>query len=126
MQIKDYIKDRVVKRSSIAQDIVSGRLSEADVEALISDHSITSGFIGKGFSDRRPQSEWNANYLKELSYVSVAGPFNEEYLRYLYTVTQYVNNQKSTNVKIQKIKIGIGVLILILVIGTGIYFIIQK
>lgn len=121
MEISNYIKDGKIKRSSIARSIADGKLSDSDLEMLINDTRISAGFIGDKLEDKKPQSEWNKDYLENLVYTAFAGPFNADYLLHLYEVSQYVRNTKTSIAKMHKIVIGAIIIVLVIVAGIIVF-----
>ena len=91
----DYITDGVVERERIALDIKRGLISNDDITTIIHDDRINKSFIGTDFKKKKPQSDWNQEYLDRLSYCAIAEAFNEDYLRNLYEVSRKVNNSKN-------------------------------
>lgn len=126
MEISNYIKDGKVARSSIARGIADGKFSTSDLEMLINDPRISAGFIGNSFDDKKPLSEWNKDYLEKLVYTAFAGPFNADYLRHLFEVSQYVSAKKSNNVTYKKVIIGAVVVLLVIVAGIIIFTYVLK
>lgn len=120
MKITSFIKDGKVNRTGVAQSIADGEISASELEELISDPRISAGFIGDRFNDKKPQSEWNKDYLQKLVYTAFAGPFNEDYLRYLYEVSQFVRNVNG-NVQIRKIVVGAVIVVLVIVAGIVVF-----
>ena len=95
MNTSRYIKDGTVDRERIALDVRDGRISHAELETLVSDPSIKKAFFGVSCSNKRPQSEWNEDYLRQLSYSVVSDAFNADYLFYLEKVASTVRNNKA-------------------------------
>lgn len=117
-----YMIDGKIERGKIAMDIKYGKIKRSDIDILISDHDVQNEFFGRGFSNKKPKTEWNKDYLNILSYAVVADAFNPEYLYYLSEVAEYVNKIENNNIKRKnrnkKLIIGASVLIVgIAVIG---------
>lgn len=91
----DYIVDGEVAREKISMDIKRRKLDRAGIERLCLDPDIQAAFFGAGYNDRRPQGEWNKDYLDRLSYAVVGECFNREYLLYLAEVAEYVSKTTS-------------------------------
>ena len=87
-----YFSNGRVERSKIAIDVADGRIDPADI---CRDKVIREAFIGDKFNRKKPKSLWNKDYLNELTYMSVAECFNEDYLKYLYEVGTTVKRKKS-------------------------------
>ena len=103
-------------------DIKYGKIQRNDIDILISDNDVQDEFFGRGFSDKKPQTEWNREYLNILSHAVVAEAFNPEYLYYLSDVAEYVNKMEDDKIKRKnrnkKLIIGTSVAIIgIIVIG---------
>ena len=116
IDINCYLDGEKVKRSQIALDIKRGVLSKEDVNALISDNRINSAFRGSENKEKKPEEEWNQQYLEELSYAVIAESFNADFLLYLCDVANYVNNGKASIKKKVAIWILLAVVTLIIVI----------
>lgn len=117
-----YMIDGKIERGKIAMDIKYGKIQRNDIDILISDNDVQDEFFGRGFSDKKPQTEWNREYLNILSYAVVAEAFNPEYLYYLSDVAEYVNKMEDDKIKRKnrnkKLIIGTSVAIIgIIVIG---------
>lgn len=95
LDMKKYIKEGRVEREQIAMDIKYRTITKDDLDTLVSNKEIRGAFIGKSFSNKKPKSEWNREYLDELSYAVVAEGFNAEYLYYLNEVAEYVSSKKN-------------------------------
>lgn len=92
---KKYIVDGVVEREKIAMDIKYRVISKQDIISLMNVPAIRAAFFGEGYSDKKPQSSWNKEYVDKLSYAVVSEAFNEEYLLYLDDVSEYVANKEN-------------------------------
>ena len=117
-----YMIDGKIERGKIAMAIKRGKIQKNDIDILISDNDVQKEFFGRGFSNKKPKTEWNKKYLNILSYDVVAEAFNPEYLYYLNEVAEYVNKIENDNIKRKnrnkKLIIGASVLIVgIAVIG---------
>ncbi|MCM1097246.1 MAG: hypothetical protein NC427_04185 [Ruminococcus flavefaciens] len=99
MKIDDYLEDGRIKRSSISLHIKSRKISRSELEALINNPRIKKGFVGDKFCNKKPQTEWNEEYLDSLVCEAVAGSFNADYLWYLFEVTEYVSAKRNDNLK---------------------------
>lgn len=124
MNTSRYIKDGTVDREKIALDVRDGRISHAELETLVSDPSITKAFFGVTCSNKRPQSEWNEDYLRQLSYAVVSDAFNADYLFYLEKVASTVRNNKAgrTNSGVNKGVIAVIATIVVVVIAAIVLF----
>jgi len=107
MDINSYLKNETVRRSKIAQDIKNNILTQQEVEELISNEQISSAFFGSGYSNKRPESTWDREYLETISNAASAEAFNAEYLRYLFKVSEYVNKSETADSKDSKATIFI-------------------
>lgn len=87
----DYIIDGKVARQKISMDIKYRKLDRAGIERLCLDPAIQAAFFRAGYDDRRPQGEWNKDYLDRLSYAVASECFNREYLLYLAEVAEFVS-----------------------------------
>lgn len=103
LDINRYIENGIVKRERIALDIKKGVLSKNDIQALIDNEKVKKAFIGTDYKNKKPQSEWNRQYLDELSFGAVAEGFNVDYLWHLYDVKCFVN-QKQDDISIKATK----------------------
>ena len=111
-----FTSNGTVDRAKIAMHVKTRKLTRVEIEQLCADPCIQAGFKGTTFSDKRPKSEWNKNYLHLLSYVVVAGPFNREYLLYLDEVAEYVSKAK-----FKKVVIAGVIVILVIIAGVIVY-----
>ena len=116
IDVNRYIADGKVLRSKIARDIKYGVITKAELDALISDKLISSSFRGNEYNSKKPRSEWNKEYLEELSYAAIAESFNADYLNYLFEVATYVNNSKKPKTIKPVLWIALGILIVIAII----------
>ena len=113
-----YLVEGKVDRAKIAMDIKYQELKRDEIEMLLKDPRIKDSFIGTGYNDKKPQSEWSKDYLNILSYAAVAESFNRDYLLYLDSVADYV-----IKIKQKKILIAGSILILIVVVIAGVMYI---
>ena len=119
LDINRYIENGTIKREKIALDIKYGILSKEDIQLLIADDRIKASFIGTEYKGKKPKSEWNRQYLEELSFGVVSEGFNADYLWHLYEVKCYVNptDKKSRkNNQIAKIIASVVAVIIIVVL----------
>lgn len=122
--MSNYIKNGVVDRIGIAEDICSGKLDRSSVNQLISNSTITDSFLGSTYTKKISKEKWNASYLRELPNAAVADAFNEDYLIYLVEVYEYVNAQHSAldkEINFAK-RNWVIIFIIMVVIGGIIYF----
>lgn len=110
LDVNTYIEGGKTNRERIAMDVRDGILTDADITELVSDERVSSVFIGNAFPDKCPSSHWDEKYLEELSYAVTDEAFNEDYLRYLFEVSEFVR-KKSRKIKTS---IVIGVIIVAL------------
>lgn len=97
MSVTDkYIVDGRVQRESIAMDIKNGKLSQSELDEILADGTIQAAYIGSDFTDEIPQTQWNHEYLKKLSFAVVSEEFNHSYLSYLFKVSSYVHEKENT------------------------------
>lgn len=97
MSVTDkYIVDGRVQRESIAMDIKNGKLSQSELDEILADETIRAAYIGSDFTDEIPQTQWNHEYLKKLSFAVVSEAFNHSYLSYLFKVSSYVHEKENT------------------------------
>lgn len=111
-----FTSNGTVDRAKIAMHVKTRKLTRVEIEQLCADPRVQAGFKGTTFSDKRPKSEWNKNYLHLLSYVVVAGPFNQDYLLYLDEVAEYVSKAK-----FKKVVIAGVIVILVIIAGVIVY-----
>lgn len=96
--IDKYTNDNgEINSSRIAIDVGRGKLTHDNIEWLVSQPLVQEEFIGKTYTDKKPQKEWNKNYLGRLKLVVVAESFNKDYLLYLEQVADYVSKRKVNN-----------------------------
>lgn len=115
LNLDKYIENGRVKREKIAMDIKYGVITTENIDSLVADPSIRNAFIGSRYDDKKPKSEWNRQYLDELSYGVTAEGFNEDYIRYLCEVTSFVRKQ-GTRKNNRGVLWGIAAVAIILVI----------
>lgn len=89
-----YVVDGVVEREKIAMDIKYRVISKQDISDLVKNSMIKTAFFGNGYTDKKPQSSWDRDYVDKLSYAVVSEAFNEEYLFYLNEVAEYVSKKE--------------------------------
>lgn len=111
-----YIKNNRILREKIVSDIVNQKLNKTELDELLKNTDIKNSFFGKDYERKISQNQWNREYLEKISYASIAEYFNEDYLIYLYKVTQFVNQKEKEQKKFKIIMIGIILLIIVLVL----------
>lgn len=103
-----YIKNGRVDRAKIVSDIQCRNISLKELQRLIQDPMVSSGFFGDGYQGQVPKEQWTEQYLSQLTCAAIADCFNPEYLYYLNEVAEYVNSVrgkiKSIRIKIAKRK----------------------
>lgn len=92
-----YIEDGDVKRVRIANDIAAGKFTQEFLSELLRHPAVKDAYFSHVKLERKPESEWTKEYLNLLSNAVVAENFNEEYLRYLFEVAQYVHQRGQNN-----------------------------
>lgn len=92
-----YIEDGDVKRVRIANDIAAGKFTREFLSELLRHLAAKNVYFSHVKLERKPESEWTKEYLGLLSNAAVAENFNEEYLRYLFDVAQYVHHRGQNN-----------------------------
>lgn len=92
-----YIEDGDVKRVRIANDIAEGKFTQEFLSVLLRHTAVKDAYFSHVKLERKPESEWTKEYLGLLSNAAVAENFNEEYLRYLFDVAQYVHHRGQNN-----------------------------
>ena len=92
-----YIEDGDVKRVRIANDIAAGKFTQEFLSELLRYLAVKNVYFSHVKLERKPESEWTKEYLGLLSNAAVAENFNEEYLRYLFEVAQYVHQRGQNN-----------------------------
>ena len=102
-----YLVEGKVDRAKIAMDIKYRELKRDEIEMLLKDPRIKDSFIGTGYNDKKPQSEWSKDYLNILSYAAVAESFNRDYLLYLDSVADYVIKIKQKKILIVVVIAGV-------------------
>lgn len=125
MNTSRYIKDGTVDREKIALDVRYGRISHVELENLVSDPSIKKAFFGVSCSNKRPQGEWNEDYLRQLSYSVVSDAFNADYLFYLEKVANTVKNNKVSRSK-SKISKDVIVVVVFAIVAIISIFLFRK
>lgn len=116
IDVNRYINDGKVMRSKITRDIKYGAITKNELDALISDKLICCSFRGSEYKNKKPKSEWNKEYLEELSYAAIAESFNADYLHYLFDVATYVNSNRNQKKRKPLLWIALLILAIILVI----------
>ena len=124
MNTSRYIKGGTVDRERIALDVRDGRISHAELESLVSDPIISKAFFGVNYSNKRPQSEWNEDYLRRLSYAVVSDAFNADYLFYLEKVASAVRKNKTSreNSGVSKGVIAVAAIAAIIIVSLVLFF----
>lgn len=92
-----YIEDGKVNRVRIANDIAEGKFTQEFLSVLLRHTAVKDAYFSHVKLERKPESEWTKEYLGLLSNAAVAENFNEEYLRYLFDVAQYVHQRGQNN-----------------------------
>lgn len=92
-----YIEDGKVNRVRIANDIAAGKFTQEFLSELLRHPAVKDAYFSHVKLERKPESEWTKEYLNLLSNAVVAENFNEEYLRYLFEVAQYVHQRGQNN-----------------------------
>lgn len=92
-----YIEDGKVNRVRIANDIAAGKFTQEFLSELLRHPAVKDAYFSHVKLERKPESEWTKEYLDLLSNAAVAENFNEEYLRYLFEVAQYVHQRGQNN-----------------------------
>lgn len=92
-----YIEDGKVNRVRIANDIATGKFTQEFLSELLRHPAVKDAYFSHVKLERKPESEWTKEYLELLSNAAVAENFNEEYLRYLFEVAQYVHHRGQNN-----------------------------
>lgn len=92
-----YIEDGKVNRVRIANDIAEGKFTQEFLSELLRYLAVKDAYFSHVKLERKPESEWTKEYLGLLSNAAVAENFNEEYLRYLFEVAQYVHQRGQNN-----------------------------
>lgn len=92
-----YIEDGKVNRVRIANDIAAGKFTQEFLSELLWHPAVKDAYFSHVKLERKPESEWTKEYLNLLSNAAVAENFNEEYLRYLFDVAQYVHQRGQNN-----------------------------
>ena len=86
-----------VNRAKLTQDIKNRMISHDELEEILTNPEITASFFGSQINwKRKNRADWNDDYLQNLTFASVSEVFNEDYLRHLEEVAQYVRNKKNT------------------------------
>lgn len=104
INLNEYIEKDQVKRTKIARDISSGKINKNDLEKIKSNRQIRRAYIGRSFSKKLPQKEWNESYLETLTYSPIAEAFNDEYLDHLNEVAEYVHSREFRNKQVKIVK----------------------
>lgn len=92
-----YIEGGKVNRVRIANDIAAGKFTQEFLSELLRHPAVKDAYFSHVKLERKPESEWTKEYLELLSNAAVAENFNEEYLRYLFDVAQYVHHRGQNN-----------------------------
>lgn len=114
--ISRYIEKGSVKRDRIVADIKKCRISKNDIFELDKNPEISSAYFATRKFKKQDRSEWDEDYLDELSLAAVSEEFNKEYLLYLSEVACYVADQKQK--KERKNKIWRKMIIAVIVIAV--------
>lgn len=113
--ISRYIEKGYVKRDRIVADIKKCRISKNDIFELDKNPEVSSAYFATGKFKKHDRSEWDEDYLDELSLAAVSEEFNKEYLLYLSDVAYYVADLRQK--KERKIKIWRKMLIVVIAIA---------
>lgn len=109
-----YIEDGKVNRVRIANDIAAGKFTQEFLSELLQKPELKANYFSHVKLERKPESEWTKEYLGLLSNAAVAENFNEEYLRYLFDVAQYVHQRGQNNPQ-KKTLLSVGAVVALLV-----------
>ena len=86
-------------RGAIVQQIISRKIRGEDaIRDLWKRKEINSQRIGNSYDKKRPESEWNDNYLTKLFYSVVAESFNLDFLLYVDKVAEYVSRRNPARI----------------------------
>lgn len=86
-------------RGAIVQQIISRKIRGEDaIRNLWKRKEINSQRIGNSYDKKRPESEWNDNYLTKLFYSVVAESFNLDFLLYVDKVAEYVSRRNPARI----------------------------
>ena len=89
----------VSDKGAIVQQIISRKIRGEDaIRDLWKRKEINSQRIGKSYDKKRPESEWNDDYLTKLFYSVVAESFNLDFLLYVDKVAEYVSRKNPARV----------------------------
>ena len=100
ISISAYIENGRVNRTVIVDDIVSHKISEQDLSELLSYDSVRAAFFSNSKLEKKDKSEWTSDYLERITYMAISEVFDEEYLRYLFTISQYLLEKKKIHKRI--------------------------
>lgn len=116
--IDDYLQDNgKVDRAKVANYIKTRRFTKQEFETIIKEINDMNGWIGRTYDRKLPKSEWNKDHLYSVAHDAIAHCFNEDYLRYLDEVAQYVHRSE----QIPKVAAGVGAAALAGAVGYGLY-----
>lgn len=113
-----YIEGGDVKRVRIANDIAAGKFTQEFLSELLRHPVVKDAYFSHVKLERKPESEWTKEYLELLSNAAVAENFNEEYLRYLFEVAQYVHHRGQNNPQ-KKTLLLVAALLLLVCLGLA-------
>lgn len=86
-------------KGTIVQQIISRKIrGENAIRDLWKRKEINSQRIGNSYNKKRPESEWDDNYLTKLFYSVVAESFNLDFLLYVDKVAEYVSRKNPARV----------------------------
>lgn len=86
-------------RGAIVQQIISRKIrGENAIRDLWKRKEINSQRIGNSYDKKRPESEWDDNYLTKLFYSVAAESFNLDFLLYVDKVAEYVSRKNPVRV----------------------------
>ena len=114
-----YIEDGKVNRVRIANDIATGKITQEDFSELLRHPAVKKVYFSHVKLERKPESEWTKEYLNLLSNAVVAENFNEEYLRYLFEVAQYVHHRGQNNPQKKTLLLVGAVAVLLVCLGLA-------
>ncbi|MBQ8384136.1 MAG: hypothetical protein IJX45_02725 [Spirochaetaceae bacterium] len=115
-----YIEDGKVNRVRIANDIAAGKFTQEFLSELLQKlqkPELKANYFSHVKLERKPESEWTKEYLNLLSNAVVAENFNEEYLRYLFDVAQYVHQRGQNNPQKKTLLLVAAVAVLLVCLG---------
>ena len=112
-KMKNYLINGRVAREEIAADICDGTLSKSELQTLLNNSDVRDAFIGTQYDKKKDRQGWNKQYLEELPNVAVAEAFNEDYLRYISDVAEYVRTKENN----KSIPAWVWIVAIVLIVG---------